>query len=254
MIPEDDRRPEKELNAEYAAIKGKVFGSILDYLSDGLKNLPHTKLARLPRMADSIKWVSACFGNDAFMTAYRANEQEAVFNAIENSPVAKGIIELMEGKTNWEATPSELATALDSVLSYDQRNAKDYPQGDKALGKRIKRDMPLLKSVGIVVSVVRKNSGRYYRFEKTQTPSVTIGGTDRLPVGQAILSNGNGKAADYLDTLAILAANARIEYPDGRVKEPMIEAGRLSKSRFRFGWKTNKGISWELESPPSNKA
>ena len=60
QIPDNMRREERELNAEYDRIKGMVFGGILDLLSQGLRNLPTTIIPALPRRADSVRWSTAC--------------------------------------------------------------------------------------------------------------------------------------------------------------------------------------------------
>jgi ribosome biogenesis SPOUT family RNA methylase Rps3 len=65
-IPPEKRRTEKELNQEFDRINGKVLGGLLDLLSTGIADLPNTTIDTLPRMADSVLWITACLGDDSF--------------------------------------------------------------------------------------------------------------------------------------------------------------------------------------------
>ena len=51
-IPEERRRPEQELWAAFEAERPRILGVLLDAVAKGLAELPHTKLDKLPRMAD----------------------------------------------------------------------------------------------------------------------------------------------------------------------------------------------------------
>ncbi len=151
MIAEEERREEVELDAQYEAIKGRVFGGILDCLCTGLANYSATKLERLPRMADSVRWVSACYGDDAFVKAYEANEEEAAQCGLDSSPIARAILDMFKGdRKAWEGTATELLGEISNRLSYDQRG-KDFPTTYNALGVRLKRDVPLLLKAGLRV-------------------------------------------------------------------------------------------------------
>ena len=55
-IPEERRRAEAELLAEFDAERPRILGALLDAVSKGLAMLPHTRLDKLPRMADFALW------------------------------------------------------------------------------------------------------------------------------------------------------------------------------------------------------
>ena len=59
-IPEERRRPEAELWAAFEAERPRILGVLLDAVVEGLKRLPETRLAKLPRMADFALWATAC--------------------------------------------------------------------------------------------------------------------------------------------------------------------------------------------------
>ena len=60
VIPDEERRPEEELLTAFEAARPRILGALLDAVSHGLMQLPHTRLNRLPRMADYAVWVRAC--------------------------------------------------------------------------------------------------------------------------------------------------------------------------------------------------
>ncbi len=55
-IPEERRRPEKELWEAFNKARPQILGALLDAVSLGLRRLPETRLERLPRMADFALW------------------------------------------------------------------------------------------------------------------------------------------------------------------------------------------------------
>jgi hypothetical protein len=59
-IPEERRRPEIELWAAFEAERPRILGVLLNAAVEGLKQLPETRLPKLPRMADFALWATAC--------------------------------------------------------------------------------------------------------------------------------------------------------------------------------------------------
>jgi len=166
---EEDQRTEEELDARYEAVKGRVFGGILDLLSNGLKNYPTTKLARLPRMADSVKWITACYGDDTFLEAFKGNEEEATECGLDSSPIARAVIKILGDKSAyWEGTASELLEQLSNHTPYEQRG-KGYPTDAKSLGMRLRRDTPFLLKAGFKVEKGSTHGGRFIRIDRVSS-------------------------------------------------------------------------------------
>ncbi len=155
IMSEDKIRAEKDdLIPELERIKGKVLGAILDMLSNGLRNIGSVRLDKMPRMADSVKWITACFGNNDFIKAYADNEQEATEVGINASPIARGIVDMFKTSVSgFSLTASDLLKKLEDKIPFDQRG-KSYPNSPDALGKRLQRDKPALLKMGIVVERV----------------------------------------------------------------------------------------------------
>lgn len=120
-IQENKRKEEQKLWDEFNRESPKILGALLTAISLGLKQLPHVKLERLPRMADFAKWATACepalWTPGTFMAAYEANRMEAVETVIEADPVATGLREFMATRTVWTGTASELLGSLSLIVT-----------------------------------------------------------------------------------------------------------------------------------------
>src|SRR5499427_1527114 len=115
-IPEEQRRPEQELLAEFESMRALILGALLDAVTHGLRQLPRVRLDRLPRMADFARWSTACetaiWPAGTFWTAYSSNRDEAVADVIEADPIANAVRALMAMRTRWTGTASDLLSAL----------------------------------------------------------------------------------------------------------------------------------------------
>ena len=65
LEPLTERKTERILQAEFEKLRPGLFGALLDHLVTGIRQLPDTHLASLPRMADFATWAVAC-GLDDF--------------------------------------------------------------------------------------------------------------------------------------------------------------------------------------------
>ena len=94
-IPEHQRRPEREIWADFEAARPRLLGALLDAVAHGLRHLATTQLAQLPRMADFALWAAACEGAlwqaGTFVAAYGANRSEMDETVIEGDTVATAV-------------------------------------------------------------------------------------------------------------------------------------------------------------------
>lgn len=177
-IPEDKRRPEDAFWAAFDAAHPKLLGSLLDYVAVGLRELPGTTLAKLPRMADFARFAVACergAGTDArFLSAYADNQAGAHEQALDASPVPAAVVKLMAGREVWEGAPTALLRELTAVA--ENPESKEWPKGANALTNRLRRLAPNLRRVhGLDVADGREpggaSAGKRSRFVRiTRTP------------------------------------------------------------------------------------
>ena len=165
QIPEESRRPEDELKAEFAAQWPFILGALCDAVAGALRNLPSVRIERSPRMADFVKWITAAtpglgWDADSFMRAYRDNRRDVSEGAFEADPVAVAIrdhaIAVHPGEA-WTGTPTQLHAALSSRVPESIRKSKLWPLTPQGLGARLDRAAPLLRQKGFHVE--RRHSG-----------------------------------------------------------------------------------------------
>ncbi|MGH7055524.1 MAG: hypothetical protein ACREFA_17125, partial [Stellaceae bacterium] len=172
-IDEGWRRPEGELLAAFEAVRPKILGALLDAVAHGLKALPHTQLARMPRMADFALWATACEGalwpSGTFMAAYASNRADADATILENDTVARAVRELMAKRLRWQGTATGLHAELTERAGDAVTRGKDWPRAANTLVGRLKRVAPNLRHVGITVRFGSVGRGRDKRASITIT-------------------------------------------------------------------------------------
>jgi hypothetical protein len=163
-IPEEHRRAEKDLWAEFDAARPQLLGTLLDAVSHGLKRLPETQLPSLPRMADFALWVTACetalWPTGTFGTAYAGNRDEAIDTVIDADPVGSAIRSLMSTRTVWTGTASDLLGALEEEVGEKERHSKTWPSSARALSRHVRRAATFLRKVGIGIAFERTGRAR----------------------------------------------------------------------------------------------
>src|SRR5262249_24104616 len=112
-ISGEDRRTEEELFAALEPLRPGILGALLDAVACALMNMPKTKLAPWPRMADFAKWVTAAepglgWAPGTFLAAYHESEDEANEVALEEYTIVDPLRRLMEGTERWEGKASQL--------------------------------------------------------------------------------------------------------------------------------------------------
>jgi hypothetical protein len=163
-IPEERRRPEKELWAAFDKERPQILGALLDAVSLGLQRLPETRLERLPRMADFALWATACesalWPEGTFWGAYAGNRDKAVDSVIEADPVGSAVRSLMATQTEWTGTASDLLGALSEEVGETVRRAKAWPATARALSGRLRRAATFLRKIGIDISFEKEGRAR----------------------------------------------------------------------------------------------
>lgn len=152
-LSDDKRKDEKVLYAEYNEAMPRIVGAIFDALSVAIRNLPDTRLDKLPRMADVARFVTASepglnWDSKKFLNVYDEYRRNARINALEASHIGTAILSLMEDFSKWEGTATELLEALDSHLPPTAKR-KNFPTSARGMSGSLRRIIPNLKEVGI---------------------------------------------------------------------------------------------------------
>ncbi|MEM9625348.1 MAG: hypothetical protein AAGA21_03885 [Pseudomonadota bacterium] len=212
-IPEECRKPEKEIWAAFERVRPQILGALLDAVSLGLRRLPAVRLQKLPRMADFAIWATACepafCDEGAFCRIYDGNRNEAVDNVIEADPVGSAVRTLMANQREWTGTATELLNTLSNEVGERASKAKNWPTSPNKLSGRLRRAATFLRKVGIELDFGRSGSGRertreiriFFKEDKaadlsSQPSADRSDRTERVPVTKLVGSKNSFVPSD----------------------------------------------------------
>jgi hypothetical protein len=176
-IDENDRKEESVFWTEFDAVKGAIFGAILDAYSKALKLWPDIRLGSMPRQADFARFgvaVAKALGleGDAFLKAYQKNIGGVTESAAEASAVASAIRGFTADRDSWEGTPTALLRDLTDSITEREAKAPGWPRNGRKLTAELTRLAPVLRRLGIYITRPegRTNKGRPIIISKTPPP------------------------------------------------------------------------------------
>jgi hypothetical protein len=162
VIDDAMREPEADLWKRFEEQRPLILGALLDAVSSSLKNLPHTRLDWYPRMADFAAWVTAAecgLGWEArrFASVYRRNLEAGHEIALEASPVAQALLDLMRNRSVWRGTATELLNELAKLATTGGSSRSGWPANGKSLSTTLDRLAPNLRACGIMYERLKES-------------------------------------------------------------------------------------------------
>jgi hypothetical protein len=158
-LPRIAYREESELNAEWEKLKPSIFGGLLDLFVKTLEMMPKVKLINPPRMADFTRLGEAMmqaqgYHPGSFDALYKANRSESVKRALESSPVAVAVRDMVDSHNGlsllvFTGTMKALLERLDT----HKQESHAWPKSPRGLGDVLRRQQPALSSLGIEVEI-----------------------------------------------------------------------------------------------------
>jgi hypothetical protein len=186
-IPDEQRRTEADLFAEFDSALPGIMGGLLDAVAGALRDLPGVTLARLPRMADFAAWATAAesalgWERGTFLAAYADARQQAVDAALDASPIADPIRRLLDAG-EWQGTASELLERLAALAVAGATKAEDWPRRANTLSAQLRRLAPDFRRAGISVRWERqaRNRTRYIHLGKSPDSSCASSASGNPP-------------------------------------------------------------------------
>jgi hypothetical protein len=154
------RRREKEIDTAFEGAASGIFGALLDGLVKGLQGIDDINDSDLPRMADFAAWAESCcrayWPAGTFLEAYKQNLRQAVEVVLDASPVASAVRALMADRAEWRGGATELLLVLSAIVGEKQAKERDWPKRPNVLSNKLRRVIPDLAKVGIIVSSDRE--------------------------------------------------------------------------------------------------
>lgn len=171
-IADGERRTEKEFWAQFEEQRPALVGGAFNVLARAMAVLPSIAPPHVPRMADFAHWgcaITEALGSSQreFLTAYSADIEKRHEEAVQASPVAELVVTLLEDRTVWQGTASELHERLSGLAEsrHVSTRGKGWPQGAHILSRRLNEATPSLGAIGIRVTSWREKGRRVVRLE-----------------------------------------------------------------------------------------
>jgi hypothetical protein len=170
-IPDSRRQYEEELWVAFEADAPRLLGGLLEAVAGGLRLLPEIQLSSRPRMADFVRWgegVAQALGQapGVFLTVYLHNRHLASMTAVEDSPVARGVLELVARCGSWKGPASALLVLLRELIQDPLADVNRWPKSPIWLSEQLRRAAPQLRTCGVLVTFHRRKACREIRIER----------------------------------------------------------------------------------------
>lgn len=116
-IPREERKTEEEVWSAFEDARPRIFGAMLDILSDAMTTVKDVSLDATPRMADYVRWGEAIaramdYSDGAYVSAYFRNVEEQVQEALQAHPLGPPTLALMEDQDVWRGRASDLLVCV----------------------------------------------------------------------------------------------------------------------------------------------
>lgn len=178
MIPEEARKPEKEIWNAFDQVKPRILGGLFEAVSSAIRNQDNVSFDRLPRMADFAIWAAAaekeCQWTEgiSFMDSYHGNRSAAIEMAVDADLVSDAVMKLMvlENGT-WKGSSVELLENLSELMPERSRNSKAWPKHANVMTGRLKRGATFLRTLGVEIIFPDRTA-------KVREYTITQGGSD----------------------------------------------------------------------------
>jgi hypothetical protein len=171
--PIDRRKDEANLTEAFKQDRPDILGGLLDVLVSAMSIYEDVNLSSNPRMLGFAKWGFAVAqaldgAGETFLEQYRQDEQHRIQRAIENNPIGKAVLKLMEDRDEWIGTTEETLEKLEDVAEEHgiRTSSKQWPGNPAWLTRRLKPVKPMLRRTGIRYETPRSSEANLTRFHK----------------------------------------------------------------------------------------
>ena len=177
-IEPENRKTEKEIYENFEKDLPAILGGVFDVLVKVLKIQPTIKLNSHYRMADWALWgcaIAEALGHtkEEFLNAYQNNTVRQTEMLLNDNVVATAIMGFMNGKKEWESTPTELFRKLSNhaVFGNIDTTEKYWPKGANSLSRKLNELSSPLKEMNIFVSISTTGTKRFIKIINKNVPN-----------------------------------------------------------------------------------
>ena len=175
-ISQTSRRAEAEFWQAFRADYPAIFGGLLDAIVGGLRVLPSVNPLKLPRMADFARFGEAVgqglgWPAETFLSIYGDNRLEAASASLEDSPLARALLESAELgglRADWKLSPTEMLDELSRDVPRRVRMSARWPKTVRAFSDDLRRIAPQLRTRGVSVVFGKTKASRLITIRAEQ--------------------------------------------------------------------------------------
>lgn len=211
------RKEETKIRAELEAVLPRILDGLFTAASGALANLGRVEIREKPRMADFAAWVTAGeaalgWEKGTFMRAYEKFQSTSVSAALEDDPVAAGIVALLERGGSFSGLWKDLLLILTSAYDRADRD-KLWPTTPRKLSSRVRRVETFLRAMGIKIEthLIAKGTNVTIWREGEKPPQ-----PPQPPLTQASIDGQNGGSGDSGDSFLLSGGGKVGEGPPER--------------------------------------
>lgn len=150
VIPEEARRDETTMWAEWEDTHPRLLGAILDLVAGVAGVLPTVSARRLPRMADYARILAAVdqLHSTQGFDRYLGSQGRLALDTLAGDPFITAVTESITEP--WEGTAAQLLASLEA--SDEVRRSKKWPDNARAVTQRLRRQAPVMRKTGWAIS------------------------------------------------------------------------------------------------------
>ena len=166
LVSNQKRRTEEDLWRRYETVRPAILGALLDIAAGALAELPSVALERLPRMADTARWVTAAepslgWTAGAFVQTYEANQGTAITATLEASLIPtplRAVLEKLHGR--FDGRMSVLLGLLGKEVGDEVRRDSQWPKRPNVFSGELRRLAPAFRQIGIEITIAETGKRR----------------------------------------------------------------------------------------------
>lgn len=155
IIPKRQRLTKKAFWRRLEQDAPMIMTGLIEVIVEGLRRLPETVVADLPRMADFAQWGVAIenthWFEGSFMAAYSANIAAGNADILQVDDLGMAIVAMMSKTPSWTGTATQLLERLDGDRNGSRRRLQPLPRNGQRLSIELNRLAPVLRRRGIEV-------------------------------------------------------------------------------------------------------
>lgn len=155
VIPKSRRLTKAAFWQRFEQDAPAIMAGLLEVVVQGLRRLPDTIVAGLPRMADFAQWGVAIerahWSEGSFLEAFDANIETGNDDILQVDDLGMAIVAMMSETSSWTGTATQLFERLDGDRTTQQRRLQPLPPNGQRLSIKLRRLAPVLRRRGIEV-------------------------------------------------------------------------------------------------------